>query len=148
MRAAIYTRTAVPSPAAHERQREACERLAAELGYEVVGEFHDAGTTRPGLDQLLATIRDREASAVVVADLDRLGRTLDAFAQVMATMDDAGVPLYIVGQGRVSLPMRPALGIMRAIAEYECRYRGEMTSGVTSPGVSEAVRVILVVTLS
>lgn len=119
MRAAIYTRTAAPNPAAHERQREDCERLAAELGYEVVGEFHDVGTTRPGLDQLLATIRDREASAVVVADLDRLGRTLDAFAQVMATLDDAGVPLYVVGQGRVNLPTTPALGIMRAIAEYE-----------------------------
>lgn len=122
MRAAIYTSTAVPNPAAHERQREACERLAAELGYEVVDEFHDVGTTRPGLDQLLATIRECEASAVVVADLDRLGRTLDAFAQIMATLDDAGVPLYVVGQGRVSLPTRPALGIMLAIAEYEAEH--------------------------
>lgn len=37
-------------------------------------------------------------------------------------MDDAGVPLYVVGQGRVSLPTRPALGIVRVIAEYQAEH--------------------------
>ncbi|MBF9336925.1 recombinase family protein [Microbacterium lacticum] len=125
MDAVTYTRTAVPNPAAHERQREACERLAAELGYEVIGEFHDVDRARPALDQLLATVRDRKTSAVLVAGLDRLGRTFDTFAHVMETLDDADVPLYVVGQGRVNLPTTPTLGIMRAIAEYEAEHAGD-----------------------
>ena len=74
------------------------------------------------VDQLLATVRDGETSAVLVASLDRLGRTFDTFAHVMETLDDADVPLYFVGQGRVTLPTTPALGIMRAIAEYEAEH--------------------------
>jgi hypothetical protein len=35
MHIAVYTRRAVPNPAAHAWQRAACERVAAELGYEV-----------------------------------------------------------------------------------------------------------------
>lgn len=37
-------------------------------------------------------------------------------------MDDAGVPPYVVGEGRVNLPTTPALGIMRAIAPYEAEH--------------------------
>jgi len=118
MDAVIYTRSARPSHRAHEKQREACERLAAELGYEVISEFYDVDRARPALDQLLATVRDGKTSAVLVASVDRLGRTFDTFAHVMETLDDADVPLYVVGQGRVN-PTTPALGIMRAIAEYE-----------------------------
>ena len=40
----------------------------------------------------------------------------------MAILDYTGVPLYVVGQGRVSLPTRPALGIMPAIAKYEAEH--------------------------
>ncbi|MFT3889033.1 MAG: recombinase family protein [Arachnia sp.] len=125
MDAVIYTRSARPNPQAFEAQREACERMAAEFGYEVVSEFHDVGRTRPGLDQLLATVRDGMVSAVLVADIYRLGRTLNGFAQVIETLDEAGVPLYVVGEGRVTIPQRPALGIMRAIAEFEAEHAEE-----------------------
>lgn len=125
MDAVIYTHSARPNPQAFEAQREACERMAAEFGYEVVSEFHDVGRTRPGLDQLLATVRDGMVSAVLVADIYRLGRTLDAFAQVMETLDEAGVPLFVVGEGRVTIPQRPVLGIMRAIAEFEAEQAEE-----------------------
>jgi DNA invertase Pin-like site-specific DNA recombinase len=122
MDAVIYTRSARPNRRAHEEQREACERLIAELGYEVIEEFHDVGTVRPGLDQLLATVRDGKASVVVAAGLDRLGRTFDTFTHIMETLNEADVPLYIVGQGRVNLPTTPELGIMRALAEYEAEH--------------------------
>lgn len=125
MDAVVYTRSARPNPQAFEAQREACERMAAEFGYEVVSEFHDVGRTRPGLDQLLATVRDGMVSAVLVADIYRLSRTLDAFAQVMETLDEAGVPLYVVGEGRVTIPQRPVLGIMRAITDFEAEQAEE-----------------------
>lgn len=37
----------------------------------------------------------------------------------METLDEAGVPFYAVGEGRVTIPQRLVLGIMRAIAEFE-----------------------------
>lgn len=118
----IYTRCTTPNRQSHEDQRKACERLADELGYKVVQEFHAEGRTRPGLDQLLAMIHDRKASAVIVADLYRLIRTIGWFAQVVETLDSAAVPLHVVGQGQVNLPAPPMLGLMTAIAEYEAEH--------------------------
>lgn len=128
MNAVIYTRCATPNRQSHEDQRKACERLADELGYKVVQEFHDKGRSRPGLDQLLAAIRDHKASAVIVADLYRIARTIGAFAQVMETLDSAAVPLYVVGQGQLDLTAPPVLGLMTAIAEYEAEHtEGDIT---------------------
>ena len=115
----IYTRSARPNRETHAHQRAVCQRLAAEFGYEVSGEFHDNGRTRPALDQALATIRDGQAAALVVADLYRLSRSSTEFARIIEVLDEAGVPLYVVRHGRVSLPATPELGIMLAIAEYE-----------------------------
>jgi DNA invertase Pin-like site-specific DNA recombinase len=119
MDAVIYARSAQPNRKAHEEQREVCRRFADEHGYEVIEEFHDIGRTRPGLDQLLATIRDGKASAVIVTDAFRLGRTLAAFTQVIEALDDASVRLYVVGEGRVDLPTTRVLGIMCGIAEFD-----------------------------
>ncbi|MDQ4114310.1 MAG: recombinase family protein [Actinomycetota bacterium] len=125
MGAVIYTRSARPNRATHAHQRAACHRLAAELGYEVSGEFHDNGQIRPALDQALATIRDGQAAALVVADLYRLSRSSTEFARIIEALDDADVPLYVVRQGRVSLPATHELGIMLAIAEYEAEHSEE-----------------------
>lgn len=119
MGAAMYTRDARPNHAARDVQTAACERLAAELGYEVVTEFHDEGRERPALDQLLTTVREGQVSALLVADFSRLSRSPKEFASIMTTLDEAGVPLYVEGHGQVNLPTTPALGTMLAIAEYE-----------------------------
>ncbi|NNG21308.1 recombinase family protein [Naumannella sp. ID2617S] len=58
------------------------------VGYEVRGEFHDNGRTRPALDQALATIRDGQASAIIVADLYRLSRSSTDFAHIIEALDD------------------------------------------------------------
>lgn len=121
----IYTRIAQPDHAARAHQRADCLRLAAELGYKVSGEFHDHGHALPALDQALAAIRDGQVSALVVTDLYRLSRSSQAFARVVRTLDEACVPLYVVGQCRVSVPTTPELGVMLAIAEYEAEHSEE-----------------------
>ena len=73
----------------------------------------------------VATIRDGQASALIVADLYRLSRPSTEFARIIEALDEADVPLYVVGQGRVSLPATPELGIMLAIAEYEAKHSEE-----------------------
>lgn len=117
MGAVIYTRSAHPNRATHAHQQAACQRLAAELGYEVSSEFRDNSQTPPALDQALATIRDEQASALVVNDLHRLSRSSCEFAQIIEALNEVDVPLYVVGQGRVSLPAAPVLSIMLAITE-------------------------------
>jgi DNA invertase Pin-like site-specific DNA recombinase len=118
MDAAIYTRNARPSPELFEMQRGVCRRMAAEYGFEVAGEFHDDGLPGPGLAQLLATVRGGEVSVVVVADFNRFGRALDAFARVMETLDDADVPLYVAGHDRLTADMRAALDIPSEVVEH------------------------------
>ncbi len=118
MDAVIYTRSARPSPERFEMQRAVCRRMAAEYGFEVAGEFHDNGSPGWGLAQLLATVRGGEVSAVVVADFNRFGRALDAFTRVMETLDEADVPLYVVGHGRLAADMRAALDIPREVVEH------------------------------
>jgi DNA invertase Pin-like site-specific DNA recombinase len=118
MDAVIYTRSARPSPELVEMQRAVCRRMAAGHGFEVAGEFHDDGPPGLGLAQLLATVRGGEVSAVVVADFNRFGRALDAFARVMGTLDEAEVPLYVVGHGRMAADMRAVLDIPREFVEY------------------------------
>lgn len=125
MGAVIYTRSARPNRATDAHQRAACQRLVAELGYEVSGEFHDFGQTRPMLDQALAAIRDGQASALVVTDLYRLSRSSRELARIIETLGEADAPLYVVGQGRVSLSTTPELGVMLAIAEYEAEHSEE-----------------------
>ncbi len=43
----------------------------------------------------------------------------------MEALDEVGVPLYVFGQGRVTFPTTPELGIMLAIAEYEAEHSAE-----------------------
>lgn len=123
MGAATYTRNARPNHDAHEAQAAACKRLAAELGYDAVTEFHDEGRERPVLEQPLAAVREGPVSALLVADFFRLSRSAKEFANTMTTLDEASVPLYVEGHGRVSLPVTPALGMMLAIAGMKARAR-------------------------
>ncbi|KFI98952.1 recombinase family protein [Bifidobacterium subtile] len=117
MYAAIYTRNARPNAGLFQAQCADCKRLAAESGFEVVGEFHDDGHPGSGLDQLLALARGGNVSAVVVRDVNRFGRAFDAFGRVMTTLDEVGVLLYIVGEGRLTDTQRSVLGLMRVLTD-------------------------------
>ncbi|MBF9336193.1 recombinase family protein [Microbacterium lacticum] len=76
MNAAIYTRTAVPNPAAHRRQRARCLQLADQLGLDATHEYHDDGKSRPTLDLLLPEILAGSVSTLIIASIDRLGRSI------------------------------------------------------------------------
>lgn len=79
-RAVLYLRSARdPEGLAVERQRDACQHLAREAGWTVVGEYADnaAGwfnAIRPGFDQMAADYTAGQFDAIVCYDLDRLTR--------------------------------------------------------------------------
>ena len=76
MNVAIYTRTAVPNPAARRWQRGRCLQLADQLGLDATHEYHDDGKSRPTLDLLLPEILAGSVSTLIIASIDRLGRSI------------------------------------------------------------------------
>src|SRR5690242_1984059 len=79
-----------------QAQREYCQRKAAEMGVELVGEFVDRGKSartadRPELQAMLARIKeDSEIQYVFVHKLDRLARS---------RADDVQISIFLANHG-------------------------------------------------
>jgi len=81
-----------------DTQRGVCERYGAARGWAIHEVFVDEGASgaardRPALDELRRWIRDQATDVVVVAKLDRLGRTVRGLVEWMSEWDDQGVVL-------------------------------------------------------
>ncbi|MDM2493480.1 recombinase family protein [Mycobacteroides abscessus] len=82
--AALYLRISLDQTGeglAIDRQREECERIAAQRGWTVVGVYEDrsisatqANKKRPGYEQLVSAYQAGQFDAMVCYDLDRLTR--------------------------------------------------------------------------
>lgn len=127
MCAAIYTRNADRNSASHERQGEDCQKLAAESVFDITHDYHDEGRARFALERLMTDVREHRVLALVVASLERLGRTFESFTHVAEALNDAEVPLYLVGHRRVDVPMPPELSLMQAIADDEAEHIENIT---------------------
>lgn len=83
-RAVIYLRVSTDEQSASiTAQREACQRIAAQRGYDVVTEYVDENISgaiaidkRPALKRALAALADEQADRLIVAKLDRLARNV------------------------------------------------------------------------
>lgn len=83
-RAVMYIRVSTDDQSASiDVQRETCLRLAAQRGYEVVGEYVDENVSgaiainkRPALKCALEALADEQADRLIVAKLDRLARNV------------------------------------------------------------------------
>src|SRR5688500_14059474 len=106
-RAAIYlrqSRDAAGDGLAVERQRQDCERLAAERGWTVIpgGVLTDndmsasTGRRRPGYERLLELIDARAVDVVIVWHLDRLTRRLADLVDVIDRTEQASVRIATV----------------------------------------------------
>lgn len=76
MNVAIYTRTAVPNPAARRWQRARCLQLAEQLRLDAAHEYHDDAKLRPTLNLLLPEIIAGGVSTLIISSIDRLGRSI------------------------------------------------------------------------
>jgi site-specific DNA recombinase len=98
-RAAIYARVSTGSQVegtSLESQRDQCRAAAKLNGCTVTGEYVDAGVSgakdsRPALDELLAAASAGQIEVVVIAKLDRLGRSLLHLLTLMQRLDALGV---------------------------------------------------------
>ena len=140
-RCAIYTRKSSEEGLEQDynslhAQREACEafiRSQAGEGWRLVktayddGGFSGAGMERPGLQQLLADIREGLVDTVVVYKVDRLTRSLADFARMVEVFDAQGVSFVAVTQqfNTTTSMGRLTLNVLLSFAQFEREVIGE-----------------------
>ncbi len=109
-------------------------------GHEVAGEYVDEGesgakASRPAFDTMMAAVHSGGIDAVVVAHLDRFGRSVEHNSVLLGELDRLGVSFVSTTQAfDASTPMGRAMRHMASIfAEVERdMIRERMVSGVTA----------------
>ena len=113
-----------------------CARGTACLeGWTIDAVFVDDGVSgaarsRPALDELRGSIRRKQTDVVVVAKLDRLGRTVRGLVEWMSEWDDDGVALVSVSEAfdSSSPAGRMQRNLLAMFAEFERDRIAERTS--------------------
>lgn len=141
LRCAIYTRVSSDHGLDQEfssldNQREAAEayiKSQAHEGWRCQPERYDDGgfsggsLDRPGLQRLLADVRDRRFDIIVVYKVDRLTRSLADFAKLVELFDAHGVSFVSVTQAfNTTTSMgRLTLNVLLSFAQFEREVTGE-----------------------
>lgn len=124
-KAVLYARVSTPDQHV-ETQLYDLRQLAAQRGFEVVGEYTDRGISgkkarRPGLELLIADARRKKFSVMLVSAFDRVARSTKHFLQVLDELDGLGIE-FVSRRENVdtSGPMgRLFLTLIGSIAELE-----------------------------
>ena len=140
-RCAIYTRVSTDNGLEQEfnslhAQREAAQayiKSQAHEGWKLIRDHYDDGgfsggsLERPGLQKLLADIRERRIDIVVVYKVDRLTRSLTDFAKLVELFDGHGVAFVSVTQSfnTTSSMGRLTLNVLLSFAQFEREVTGE-----------------------
>jgi putative DNA-invertase from lambdoid prophage Rac len=142
MRIATYYRVSTDDQTTEPQRLELLD-YCRRRGWDRITEFSDvisgAKTARAGLDALMRGVRKHHFDAVLVAKLDRLGRSLPHLAQVIAEMDAHKTALVVTTQGIDTTESNPAgrlqMHVLMAVAEFE----REMIRERTKAGLKAAV---------
>lgn len=137
MRAAIYARISQDRYGAGlgvARQREDCERLIADRGWQLVGVYEDndisaySGKLRPGYRRLLEDIERGELNAVVAWHTDRLHRSPRELEEWIDACERKDVITVTVRAGELDLATaagRMVARMLGAAARHESEQKAE-----------------------
>ena len=126
-RVAIYTRVRTDKQT-NDNQLRDLKAWAKRAGHKVVEVFSDTGISgskgrekRPGFDGLLKAAVRREFDMLAVWSSDRLGRSLQHLVDVLQTIRDTGIGLYIHTQALdTTTPAgRAMFGMLAVFGEFE-----------------------------
>src|SRR5258707_11380654 len=137
---AIYARVSTSNGQNPEMQLEELRTYCRRRGWEVAGEYTDAGISgakehRPALDRLLITCRKRLVDAVVVYRYDRFARSLRQLVNALEEFRSLGIDFISLHEGvDTSTPNgRLVFGIFASIAEFERQLiRDRVKSGIAA----------------
>jgi DNA invertase Pin-like site-specific DNA recombinase len=130
LRAAIYTRVSSDEQAREgfslDIQDERCRAYAHAHDWVVMDVFTDPGVSgakaqRPRLDAMLAAVERGEVDVIVVAKLDRLGRSMRNLSPLLGMLDDRGVSLVSIAESldSGSTTGRLLRNVLGSMAEWE-----------------------------
>jgi DNA invertase Pin-like site-specific DNA recombinase len=140
IRAALYARVSTHAGQNPDMQLAELREYCARRGWEVVGEYVDAGISgarerRPELDQMLVICRRRQVEAVVVYRYDRFARSLRQLVNALEEFRTLGIEFVSIHEGvDTSTPNgRLVFGIFATIAEFERELiRERVRSGIAA----------------
>lgn len=144
----VSTDEQADSGAGLDAQRAAIEAEADRRGWEIVEWCVDAGASgkslngRPELARALDLVRGRQASALIVAKLDRLSRSLLDFAGLMADAQREKWNLVALDLGiDLSTPAGEFMAsVMASAAQWERRIIGQRTKDALAAKKAAGVR--------
>jgi site-specific DNA recombinase len=143
-RAAVYARVSTEEQAQHGTsladQVSRCRAYAQAQAWKVAVEYVDEGvsgaaSSRPALDQLIAAVHEGCVDVIIVAKLDRLGRSMRHLAAVLGDLDDRNIRLVSVAEAFDSGTASGRLqrNILGSFAEFEReQIRERSTSGLAA----------------
>jgi DNA invertase Pin-like site-specific DNA recombinase len=126
-RVAIYTRVSTNKQTT-ENQLQELRAWVERAGCEVVGVYEDKGISgakgrdkRPQFDALLKSAVRREFDMLAVWSSDRLGRSLSHLVEVLQTIRDTGIGLYLhtTALDTTTPAGRAMFGMLGIFAEFE-----------------------------
>jgi DNA invertase Pin-like site-specific DNA recombinase len=130
-----------------EAQRRAILAECERRGWTLVDVIEDAGYSakdlkRPGVKLALRELEDKRATALVIAKLDRLSRSLLDFAAIMATAQRQGWALVALDLGvDTSTPSGEMMAnVLASFAQYERRLISQRTKDALAVKRSQGVR--------
>jgi len=123
-RCAIYARVSTAGQQSVPAQLAAMREYAQHRGWTVVTEVSEVGSgakARPKREQLLAAARRREVDVIVVAKLDRWGRSLPDLVVTLQELTSVGVGFVSVADSLdLTTPAGRALaGMLSVFAAFE-----------------------------
>ncbi len=126
MRIALYARVSTLNGQNPETQLMELREYASRRGWEVTGEYVDAGVSgskdsRPSLNRLMAHAHQRKFDGICVWKLDRFGRSLKHLVTAIAELEALGVTFVsLKDHWDLSTPSgRLMFQIVAAMAEFE-----------------------------
>lgn len=128
MRATIYCRISRDDEGLSlgvERQREDCERLAEQRGWDVVGTYTDndlsaySGKPRPAWEKMLEIFSRGEADAIVAYSSSRMYRRVAELTRLIDLVNTKGISIATVSSGDVNLDTADGRMIAGILAQVD-----------------------------
>lgn len=108
-KAVLYARCAstIQNDQPCERQLRLCRETALRKGFEIAGEYQEEATsgrslrlTRPGICAMKERVAQGDITAVIIEDLERIGRCLVDLEILADWLEDRGVELHAALSGK------------------------------------------------